>query len=294
MLWLGIRKLERFQVTGGITGDDLMMTAPQLLPESLARWFRSRPRGVFLNLIRKELNLQRPIWALTVLAACGWLGVTPFGDLSKVLNWQNSPSLGATIAMVLLGCLSMVIAVLAGCVSLGEERTSGTHSWQLTLPVSVRRQWLIKLAMAVTTSLVCGAGVPILVIIAVGRFRGFGLTPAEAMIWFGYMFLLTVASFWCACAVNGTLPAVAWVFPAMGAVYLSGEYGTWVGHQMIHVRFFGAHSVGTLLLLIVPPAVFAVIQSDRMFRTQPQANMLGMVRSLLALCLVVFLSSFAV
>ena len=82
-------------------------------------------------MIRRELNLQRPIWALTLVVVCGWLCLTSFGDVPKRLHWQE-PSNGVTIAMVLLGCLSMVIAVLAGCLSLGEERTSGTHSWQLT------------------------------------------------------------------------------------------------------------------------------------------------------------------
>jgi hypothetical protein len=171
------------------------------------------------------------------------------------------------------------------------------------------RRGLSKMGMAVTTSLVCAAGLPVLVMMAVGSFRGFAFAPEEPMAWLGSMFLLTIASFWYACAVNGTWPAVAWVFPAMGTVYLAGECGKWVALQLVHtpgllmeyavhgphldpIPFLGVPDIGPGLLLIVPPSVFAVRQSYRMFRTQPHDRMLGIVRSLLALAFVVFLFSF--
>ena len=67
MLWLGARKLARFQVTGGSGDDDLVMTGPEVMPEVLAGWFRCRPSGAFLNLVRKELRLLRPFWLFTPL-----------------------------------------------------------------------------------------------------------------------------------------------------------------------------------------------------------------------------------
>ncbi|HEV2022364.1 MAG TPA: ABC transporter permease subunit, partial [Terriglobales bacterium] len=67
MLWLGRRTLARFQVTGGMAGDDLLMAVPGVMPEALAGLFRCRPTGPFLNLIRKELRLLRPLWLLTLL-----------------------------------------------------------------------------------------------------------------------------------------------------------------------------------------------------------------------------------
>ena len=36
MLWLGARKLTRFQVTGGSSGEDLLMAGPSLMPECTA------------------------------------------------------------------------------------------------------------------------------------------------------------------------------------------------------------------------------------------------------------------
>jgi hypothetical protein len=312
MLWLGGRKLAQFQVTGGVAGGDLIAGGPQLLPEALARLLRARPNGALRNLVRKELQLQRPIWPLTLLVGCGWLGLTILGNV-PIRGQYQEPSTGMSVAMMLLSCLSIVIAVLAGCLSLGEERTSGTHSWQLTLPMSVRRQWLIKLGMAVSTSLLGAAALPVLVITAVGWFRGtVFITTKEPAAWFFSVFFLTLAAFWCACAVNGTWPAVAWVLPAMAAVYLANGCGLWLAEelslntptlrefvvarlQLDPETFLGGPAIiAALLLMIVPAFLVAVLQSYRMFRTQPQDSTLGIGRSLLALVLVVVLCSFSV
>jgi hypothetical protein len=73
MLWLGWRTLARFQATGGMGGDDLLMADPNVMPGAWARWLRSRSSGVVLNLIRKELRLLRPVWLFSLLAAVCWL-----------------------------------------------------------------------------------------------------------------------------------------------------------------------------------------------------------------------------
>src|SRR6202521_249663 len=67
MLWLGGRKLARFQVAGGMAGDDLLMAGPNVMPEALAGLFRCRPTGAVLNLIRKELRLLRPVWLISFM-----------------------------------------------------------------------------------------------------------------------------------------------------------------------------------------------------------------------------------
>jgi hypothetical protein len=73
MLWLGRRKLARFQVTGGMAGDDLVMAGPHMMPGAWAGWFRCRPTGVVLNLVRKELRLLRPLWLITLLNVTVWI-----------------------------------------------------------------------------------------------------------------------------------------------------------------------------------------------------------------------------
>ena len=150
MLWLGARRLVRFQVTGGSSGEDLLTTGPSLVPEALAGWFRSRRSGATLNLIRKEFRLLRPVWViesfvvvyLAFLALFRFLPVPPVFLPETLFEW------------VVLGPVAMTglgLAGLAGILSLGEERTSGTLAWHMTLPISARRQWLIKLLVAMVS-----------------------------------------------------------------------------------------------------------------------------------------------
>ena len=201
MLWLGGRMLARFQATGGMAGDDLLMAGPDVMPGALAGWLRCRPTGAVLNLIRKELRLLRPVWLISLLAAVGWACLTLFG-----LLYERGFSRNFETAVVIVGVVStLMIAILAGSLSLGEERTSGTHSWHLTLPVSARRQWFIKLCMALFAGFV-GAG--LLPLLIAGRLLGSSHMFADVhfgMDWLLGVVLLTFAAFWCACAVNGTV-----------------------------------------------------------------------------------------
>src|SRR2546429_6390820 len=50
MLWLGRRALARFQVTGGLAGDDLLMAGPKMMPRAVAEWLPCPDRkGTRLN-----------------------------------------------------------------------------------------------------------------------------------------------------------------------------------------------------------------------------------------------------
>src|SRR5205807_676243 len=73
MLWLGRRALARFQVTGGLAGDDLLMAGPKMMPRAVAEWLRCRSTSPLLNLIRKELRLLRPVWLISLLAVPAWI-----------------------------------------------------------------------------------------------------------------------------------------------------------------------------------------------------------------------------
>ena len=148
-----------------MAGDDLLMAGPDVMPGALAGWLRCRPTGAVLNLIRKELRLLRPVWLISLLAAVGWACLTLFG-----LLYERGFSRNFETAVVIVGVVStLMIAILAGSLSLGEERTSGTHAWHLTLPVSALLQWLIKLSVALFAGIV-GAG--LLPMLIAGRLFG--------------------------------------------------------------------------------------------------------------------------
>jgi len=259
MLWLGRRKLARFQVAGGMAGDDLLMAGPSVIPEALAGLFRCRPTGGVLNLIRKEFRLLRPLWLITALGVVYLTGLTVFRFI--LLRQSEAPGPEAVWLVLFMPLIALpVVAILAGSLSLWEETRLGTHPWHMTLPVSARRQWLVKLAMAMFTGLVCAVLLPVTVMVVLGRFFGSplmfvdqamgGLTILEGSI-FGWLLvfvdhfmhgaipgllltgaLLTFASFWCACVVRGTVRAALWFAPAMGAVILAVRSGHWISPRV--------------------------------------------------------------
>jgi hypothetical protein len=326
MLWLGWRKLARFQVTGGMGGDNLLMAGPGVMPEAVAGWLRCRPTGAVLNLIRKEFRLLQPVWLISLLAAVGWACLTG----SRMLH-QHGLSRDFQSAVVSVAAIStLMIAILAGSLSLGEERTSGTHLWHLTLPVPVFLQWGVKLGMALFAGFVGAWLLPVSIagraLFVPSRFwdgRHFEFSFLIAVL------LLTFAAFWCACAVNGTVRAVLWVVPVMVVLYYAGELGKRAGPAFTHLFFprfdpfanvklanavshLGSNGFFKLIqaasdnmtdsvqaglvlttIILVPTLLYAVIQSYRLFRAQPQDRAWSVVRSLVPLALIAFLCNFA-
>lgn len=347
MLWLGGRKLARFQVAGGMAGDNLLMAGSSVMPEALARLLRCRPTGAVLNLIRKELRLLRPLWLISFLSLVYLTCLTLFRFLHLRDTAAPFPEGVYVVLYTPVILFTPLIAILAGSLSLWEEKTSGTQSWHMTLPVSARRQWMIKLVVAVFTGLVCAVLLPVLVMVVLGLIFGThfmfveqamaGLTIAGGSIGlaggplFGFLFmfvnqtipgllltalLLTVAAFWCACAVNGTVRAALWFVPVIGAMLLAGRCGGWIApklldlvvstfHPFTDFRFIsavsnlrlqlfviGASPLRVVTLLLVPTLLIAVIQSYRLFRAQLPDSILSVIRNLLPLAITAFLSVF--
>jgi hypothetical protein len=246
MLWLGARRLLRFQVTGASSSEDLLTAGPSLMPEALAAWFRSRRSGATLNLIRKEFRLLRPLWVIEsfVVVYLAFLAIFRLLPIPPVLLPQN------LLQWIALGPAAMTclgLGGLAGMLSLGEERTSGTFAWHMTLPVSARRQWLIKLVVAMVSGLACTILLPLLTMMAGGSIYGspflfvhFGAVRDNLI----FMPILILASFWCACAANGTVRAATWAMPAVSAIPFATAGGLWLGREL-------ANTTGTLKDLVV-------------------------------------------
>jgi hypothetical protein len=337
MLWLGRRALARFQVTGGMASDDLLTAGADVIPRELAGWLRCRPTGSVLNSIRKELRLLRPVWLITLLAALGWICLTLYGlmhERGSIISFTSRvPSAKWPEVVWIVGvCGTLIIAILAGSLSLGEERTSDTHAWHMTLPVSALRQWLIKLSIALFAGLIGAVLLPMLLLIAGGSLAGSPFMFVDmgfGKFWLLVVVVLTFAAFWCACATNGTVGAVLWVFPVLIAVALAYAFGERAGRELVDlffarfdpfasVRFanavsrFGSNVFIRLIdaasdnmtdsvhaafvlnaTLLVPTLLYAVIQSYRLFRAQVQDRAMSVVRSLLPLALIGFLCSFS-
>jgi hypothetical protein len=314
MLWLGSRRLARLQVTGGTSGEDLLVAGPSIMPEAFVGWFVARPSGAFLNLIRKEFRLLRPIWVIEFmvviyLACLAIFRLLPFPPVflpETVLQW-------AVLGPPTMTCMGLV--GLAGILSLGEERRSGTQAWHMTLPISARTQWLTKLLVAMFAGLACSLLFPLLVMIVVGSVYGspfmFVYLPVLPDLLIFYP-ILTFSCFWCACAANSTVNAATWTMPSIAAIPFASAGGIWLGQDL-------ARSTGTLkdliisslhlsplalagvtdyarskvLWLFIPTLLFALLQSYHLFRTPPQNSKLWTLRCLLPLVSVTFLWSFS-
>jgi hypothetical protein len=326
MLWLGWRKLASFQAIGDMAGDDLLTAGPDLLPGAWLGWLRFRPSGGILNLLRREFRLLRPVWLISLLVAVGW-AYLPLLELVHPRGLTRNFESAVVASLGVTGTL--MIAILAGSLSLGEEKTSGTHLWHLTLPVSARRQWFIKLGMALFAGFVGAGLVPLLI---AGRFLGSPDMLADVHVGRDLLVgavILTFAAFWCASAVNGTVRAVLWVFPVIITLYFALELGKWAGPAITNLFFskfdpfasvkfasvvsrFSSNAFFKLIqaasinmtdsaqaafelttTILVPTLLYAVVQSYRLFRAQLQDRALSVVRSLLPLALMAFLCSFS-
>ena len=314
MLWLGARKLARFQVTGGTSGEDLLMAGPSLMPETLVEWFRCRPSGAFLNLIRKEFRLLRPVWVIELFA------VVYFAFLAIFRLLPSPPVMlpGTVLQWVMLGPPAMTclgLGGLAGILSLGEEKRSGTHAWHMTLPISARRQWLIKLLIALFAGLACTVLFPVLTLIAIGSFYGSPLMYVHVGVLQDDLILIPIlifTCFWCACAANGTVRAATWALPVAAAIFFASSGGVWLGQELagttgslkdflvssFHLSplAFTAtadYARSHVLWLFVPTLLFALVQSYRLFRTPPQESAMWVLRCMLPLVLVTMLWSFS-
>jgi ABC-2 family transporter len=324
MLWLGARKLMRFQLTGAAAGDDLMMSGPALMPEPLAEWFRCRPTRPVLNLIRKELRLLRPLWLVTLPALLLLVLLATLRLLPHLS--EEAPLDFARLATGTLIFFFLALVVVAGSLSLGEEKTSGTLSWHMSLPISSHRQWLVKLAVAIFAGFVCTVILPLLALIAGGSMHGtpFLYLDAESLqLWLFLVAFAGVASFWCACAVNGTVRSAALFIPVTIAISSATIGGLWLAQELtrgngtlrdfVVSRFhlnplaFSFPMVDVTLptaltlpvdykasrIFFVPALLFAVIQSYRLFRAPSQQGIVRMLRYFVPLSLVSLLFGFA-
>lgn len=315
MLWLGARKLVRYEVTGGMSDGDLLVDGPSFAPPALAGLFRPRPVGPLRNVLRREFRLLRPLWLIAFVVTLYVLGLAIF----RLLPAPPVSEPRDTLEWVLLGpfvSLCIAMAGLAGILSVGEEKSSGTHAWQLTLPISSGRQWLAKFLLAMFAGLGCSLVLPVAMMILGGAAFGSPLMYVHLQVVAQLVFpltLLTFTCFWCACAANDTLHAAMWAIPATFAVTLAGVVGVQLGRALaeaagtLHDLLISSWHLSPFMLaglaefarthvlwLFIPALLVAVFQSYQLFRTPPQPGVRWMLRCLLLPVAVTLLWSFSV
>jgi hypothetical protein len=191
----------------------------QLLPDTLAGSKSLSARGLRLNLlrcratsgsrnlIRKEIQLQRPLLIIAAILCVLWAVVYVFLTLQP--QRTNFPEI---IFALTIGFYLPLMSLLAGCISLGEEKNFGINGWQLTLPISARRQWGIKLSVSLSTWLILGALLPFGLVSLGGAMSNLQFyKEMEPQGWLGLSLFMTcvfVFSFWAMTLFDNTVRAV--------------------------------------------------------------------------------------
>jgi len=154
-LWLGLRKFARLELRDNISseGNTLSLSVPWLAKRMT--WLRCQPHGAVGNLIRKELHLQKPVFTICVVFTLCSLVLLALRLLAP--SWGGVCNL---LFYVLTFVYMPVSLLLAGAISLGDEKTLGLAAWHLTLPVSAWRQWLVKIGVSSIVGMLLGAVLP--------------------------------------------------------------------------------------------------------------------------------------
>jgi hypothetical protein len=142
-LWLGWRRFASFELqTSGFSG-----VAPPSVGDPASActpgWFRAHPLEPYRNLLRKELNLQQPLVKMAGVYCVCW-----FSAVGLSLLHLTAPGRFEDFLNLLTFLYVPVALLLAGCISLGEEKGLGLHAWHLTLPIPPALQWAVKLVVA--------------------------------------------------------------------------------------------------------------------------------------------------
>jgi len=281
--WLGRAFFLRQQAIEGWASEDPLSSAfGRVLPRFLLSFLHSRADTPSLNLVRRELWLLRPVWVVGLFNVLIWSGLVVFHQVPAVGS-HKEPSVVMMFAILLLP----ITAVLAGALSLGEEKNWGTHGWHLTLPIPVAKQWAIKLTVSAVTSIVCASLFPLFVLVGCGKLSADTSTyvPHELLwAWPLTMGCIAVAAFWCSCIVKGTVKAVLSLLAVCVGSAFAGATGFsladfagriaqgWMQSLFIHFSPFREPSWVHLLRFATPQwyllLLVAVVgvQSFRLFR----------------------------
>lgn len=145
--WRSFLKLQ------AIEGSHADLALPQWFSSSKARGGVGGRRGspVWM-LVSKELHLQQLTFMVSALYVAGWVAI--------LLTWHSTTMTIDQPFLILTVVHGAMVALLAGSLASAEERQLGTRDWQLLLPMSTARQWLIKCGVVFGVVIVLGLALP--------------------------------------------------------------------------------------------------------------------------------------
>ena len=114
----------------------------------------SRRSSPVWTLFWKELHLQQLTFVVSILYVCGWAAI--------LLTWHSAIMTIDQPFLILTVVHGWMIALLAGSLASAEERHLGTLDWQVLLPMSAARQWLVKCGVVFGVVVVLALALPAL------------------------------------------------------------------------------------------------------------------------------------
>jgi hypothetical protein len=142
--------------------------------------------------------------------------------------------------------------------------------------MSAVRQWLLKLVIAVSSSILCAVGIPYILTVILDLD-----TPSltQTLFYAVAVALLTFVVFWSACFISGTVRAILLSVLVLLVFTLAAGIG-------MSVRVF--YYPLAFAPIIIPTLAVALVQSYRMFRVQPPQTGAALLRQLLPLAATAF------
>ena len=125
------------------------------------RWIGRRWLGqpATAQLIRKELRMHVVPWLIAGILIGFW------GLSLLIRKWAPGSELGVaaanpSTATLFAGIFGTFVFLVTGASAIAEERVLGTLEWQWTQPISMARQWKIKVGVATALALTLGLVLP--------------------------------------------------------------------------------------------------------------------------------------
>jgi hypothetical protein len=222
-LLAGWRKFARLELKDAMPGESALFSTAATRRSRWWHCLRIRPAGKLRNLVRKELRLQKPGVVVAAVFLLCWLAALGSFWLRPELRY------GHLLDMLAVVYIALALA-LAGSISLGEERAFGLAAWHLTLPVSARLQWLLKLGVGMAVAIVLGLVLPGLLAWATLPEARAGLRhiaqESNNGLWLNVLaigtalWLFFVLSFWAATLLGNTMRAVLTAVMGFGVLLL--------------------------------------------------------------------------
>ena len=230
--WLGYATFKRLEAVDTPAQELRLPVGLEAIFVAPLTKISSRFRGSFATLLKKECRLQQ----IGLLLA----GVFVLIAVAGFCLAKRYPEVATGIVGGDIATYALVLPLIAGAISVAEEKGWGIAEWHLSLPPSALKQWSAKMVATLSISLVLGLLLPVAVfLVAYPLFNPSGartsLPTAFAVLgWvLGQMLVTSVAVYaasFSKTTLNAILAALVILIASGGALLLAAYWEHHIAH----------------------------------------------------------------